>query len=171
MILTRQTYQVILTRQTCGQRSSGAAESKRRAPGNYFPDWICYIFLLSKCRWDWGLGLCTFWVLAKREPLRNGNFRNKTCFARTKNRNLALRSGSLFASTQKLHRPRSHSPLQFDIKNILQIYAQMQFPVLGVCFLQTRSRAGRRFAVSRSCWQNYQWILSFSQQNCQWDAL
>ena len=29
------TINVILTRQTCGQRSSGAAESKRRAPGNY----------------------------------------------------------------------------------------------------------------------------------------
>ena len=30
--------QVILTRQTGGQRSSKAAESKRRAIGNYFPE-------------------------------------------------------------------------------------------------------------------------------------
>jgi len=30
------TVNVILTRQTCGQRSSKAAESKRRALGNYF---------------------------------------------------------------------------------------------------------------------------------------
>jgi len=95
---------VILTRQTCGQRSSRAAESKRRAPGNYFCEWICYMFLISKCRGDWDLGLCTFWVLAKRESLRNGAFRKKTCFARRKNRNMALRSGSLFASTQKVHR-------------------------------------------------------------------
>jgi len=49
----------------------------------------------------------------KREPLRNGDFRKKTCFARRKNRNLALRSGSFFASTQKMHRPRSQSLLHF----------------------------------------------------------
>jgi len=74
------TVNVILTRQTCGQRSSGAAESKRRAPGNYFPEWICYMFLLSKCGGDWGQGLCTFCVLAKREPLRNGDCRKKNVF-------------------------------------------------------------------------------------------
>ena len=43
---------VILTRQTCGQRSSRAAESKRRALGNYFSERICYMFLISKCRGD-----------------------------------------------------------------------------------------------------------------------
>jgi len=41
---------VILTRQTCGQRSSRAAGSKRRALKIYFPDRICHIFLISKCR-------------------------------------------------------------------------------------------------------------------------
>ena len=66
---------VILTWQTCGQRSSRAAKSKRRALGNYFPGRICYIFLMSICRGDWDLGLCTFWVLGKREPLRNAKFR------------------------------------------------------------------------------------------------
>jgi len=43
---------VILTRQTCGQRSSRAAESKRQALGNYFSERICYMFLISKCRGD-----------------------------------------------------------------------------------------------------------------------
>jgi len=43
---------VILTRQTCGQRWNRAAESKRRALGNYFPERICYMFLTSKCRGD-----------------------------------------------------------------------------------------------------------------------
>jgi len=43
---------VILTRQTCGQRSSKAAESKRRALGNYFFERICNTFLISKCRGD-----------------------------------------------------------------------------------------------------------------------
>ena len=35
---------VILTRQTCGQRSSKAAESKRRALRNYFVELIWYMF-------------------------------------------------------------------------------------------------------------------------------
>jgi len=64
---------VILTRQACSQRSSRVAESKRRALGNYFPERMCCIFPVSKCR----EGLCTFWVLAKRELLRNGDFRKK----------------------------------------------------------------------------------------------
>jgi len=50
---------VILTRQTCGQRSSRTAESKRRALGNYFSERICYMFSISKCRGDRDLGLCT----------------------------------------------------------------------------------------------------------------
>jgi len=41
---------VIMARQACGQRSSRAAESKRRALGNYFPERICYMILISKCR-------------------------------------------------------------------------------------------------------------------------
>ena len=66
---------VILTRQTCGQRSSKAAESIRRALGNYLSERICYMFLILKCRGDQDLDLCTFWVLAKREALRNAKFR------------------------------------------------------------------------------------------------
>jgi len=62
---------VILTWQTCGQRLSRAAESKRRALGNYFPKRICYMFLISKCRGDRDLGLCTTSVLEFGEPQRN----------------------------------------------------------------------------------------------------
>jgi len=51
------TLNVMLTRQTCGQRLSKAAESKHRALGNYFSEQICYIFLTLKCRGDWDLGL------------------------------------------------------------------------------------------------------------------
>ena len=108
------TVNVILTRQTCSQRSSRAAESKRRALGKDFPEWICYMFLMSTCRGDWDLGRCTFWVLAKREPLRNAKFQ---FFLRAKHvlfRKSPLRSGSLFASTQKVHRPRPQFPLHFD---------------------------------------------------------
>ena len=35
-----------------------------------------------------------------------------------------LRSGSFFASTHKVHRPRSRSPLHFDIRNIQQIRSE-----------------------------------------------
>jgi len=68
----------ILTRQTCGQRSSRAAESKRRGIGNYFSERICYMFPTSKCGGDWDPGLCTTSVLAFGEPQRNGNIRKKS---------------------------------------------------------------------------------------------
>ena len=72
---------LILTRQTCGQRSSRAAESKHWAPGMYFCERICYMFLVSKCREDWDLGLCPTSVLVFGEPRRSGDFRKKkTCF-------------------------------------------------------------------------------------------
>jgi len=66
---------MILTRQTCGQRSSRAVESKHQTLENYFYERICYMFLISKCRGDWYLVPCTFRVLAKREPLHKGDFR------------------------------------------------------------------------------------------------
>ena len=71
---------VILNRQTCGQRSSRAAESKRRTLGNYFSERICYMFLISKCRGDWDLSLCTTSGLVFGEPMRSGDFRKKVCF-------------------------------------------------------------------------------------------
>jgi len=109
---------VILTRQTCGQRSSRAADSKRRALGNNFSERICYMFLISKCRGDWDLGLCTTSVLALEEPQRNGKIRfflrQNTFFSRI----LLLRCGSPSASTEVVHSPRSQSPLHFDIRNM-----------------------------------------------------
>ena len=66
---------VILTRQTCGQRSGRAAESKRRALGNYFSERIWYMFRISKCRGDSDLGLCATSVLSFEVPQRNGKIR------------------------------------------------------------------------------------------------
>jgi len=66
---------VILTRQTCGQRSSKAAESKHRALGNYFFERIWYMLLMSKFRGDSDLGLCTTSGLAFGEPQRNDKIR------------------------------------------------------------------------------------------------
>jgi len=77
---------VILTRQTCGQRSSRAAESKRRALGNYVSERICYMFLMSNCRGDRDLGLCTTSGLVFGKPQRNGKIlfflRRNTFFLR-----------------------------------------------------------------------------------------
>ena len=51
---------VILTLQTCAQRSSRASESKLWALGNYFSERICYMFPISKCTGDWDPGVCSF---------------------------------------------------------------------------------------------------------------
>ena len=51
------TVHVILAPQTCGRRSSKAAESKHQAIGTYFSERICYMFLISKCRGEYDLGL------------------------------------------------------------------------------------------------------------------
>jgi len=62
------------------QRSSKAAESKRRALGNYFPGRICYMFLISKSR------VTEIWFCAQLRDLRFENRNamatsgNKTCF-------------------------------------------------------------------------------------------
>jgi len=114
------TVNVILTQQTCGQRWSSlrAAESKHRALGNCFSEQICYMFLISKCRGDPDLGLCTTLGLAFGEPQHNGDFRKKNVFRRRKNRSLPLRCGSQNASPKVVHRPRSHCPLHFDIRNM-----------------------------------------------------
>jgi len=76
------------------------------------------MFLISKCRGDWDLGLCTTSVLALEERMRDGKIREKNVFQRRKNRSLPLRCGSPSASSEVVHRPRSQSPLHFDIRNI-----------------------------------------------------
>jgi hypothetical protein len=53
---------VILTQQTCGQRSSMSTGSKRRALETYFSQRNWYMFLVSKCTGDWDSGLYTSWV-------------------------------------------------------------------------------------------------------------
>jgi len=50
-------------------------DSKCRALGNYFPVRIYYEFLISKCRGDWDLDLCTFGVFAFINPLSDGKIR------------------------------------------------------------------------------------------------
>ena len=109
---------MILTWPPCCQRSSRATEIKRRVLENGFSERICYMFLISKCRWDWDQGLCTTSGLAFGEPQRNGKIRKKKVFRCRENRILPLRCGSKKASKIVVHRPKSHSPLHFDIRNI-----------------------------------------------------
>jgi len=85
---------VILTPQICGQRSSRAAESQRRALENCFSERSCYMLQLSKFRVDRDLGLCTTSVLAFGEPQRSCDFQENNVFWRRKNRILPLRCGS-----------------------------------------------------------------------------
>jgi len=98
---------------------SRAAESKRRALWNYFSERICYMFLISKCREDRDLNLCTTSVLAFGEPQRNGRIwfflRRNTVFLFRKS---LPRLSSPNASTEVVHRPESGSFLHFDIRNI-----------------------------------------------------
>ena len=61
--VVRSNSNVILTRQTCGHRSSRVAKSKSRALAFYFSVRIWYVFFISICRGKSDLGLCT-----KRSP-------------------------------------------------------------------------------------------------------
>ena len=161
---------VILTRQTCGQRSSRAAEGKRRALGNYFSERICYMCLISKCRGDWDLGLCTTSVLAFGK-LRNGKIpfflRRITFFFGSRHSAAVLQT-----QVQKLC---TDLDLRLIYILILWTYSKFarknNFPALGVCFPQPCSSAGRRFAASISRLQNYRRIVSFPQQQNRWNAL
>jgi len=160
---------VILTRQTCGQRSSKAAEIKRRALGNYFSERI-YYFLISKYRRDWDLGLCTTSGLAFGEPQRSGDFREKNEFRRRKNRILPLLCGSSNASPEVVHRPRTQSYILILV-SYSKFARENNFLALGVCFPQPCSSAGRRLAAPWSRVQNYRRTVSFAQQKNRWNAL
>ena len=70
--IVRSNSNVILRRQTCGQRSGMAAG---RALAFYFSVRIFYVFPMSKCRGESDLSLCMISVLAKRMPLRSADFR------------------------------------------------------------------------------------------------
>jgi len=84
------TVNVMLTRQTCGQQSSKAAKSKRRALGNYVSGRICYMFLISKCKGSrsvYNFGTCVWRTEAQRR------LPEKNVLRRRKNQNLSLRCG------------------------------------------------------------------------------
>jgi len=150
---------VILTRQTCGQRSSRAAESKRRALGNYVSERICYMFLISICRVD---GDSVHKRLENRTAMATSG--KKTCFDAGK---IGFCHCAAVLQTQV---PKLYTDLDLGLLYILILGTYSKFTlkhnflVLGVCFPQPCSSAGRRFAASSLRLQNYRRIVSFPQQ-------
>ena len=88
---------------------------------------ICHVFLISKCR---GLRSRSLHILCTCEKRTAAQCQiqilpaGETSFSL----NLAKRSGSLFASTQKVNRFKYQSPLHFDIGNIWQICLENNSP-------------------------------------------
>jgi len=130
----------------CVQLSSMVAGSKRRALEFNFSIRICQMLQRSKCRVQSDLGLCTTSVIAVRMPMRGGDFRLKNVFGCKIGQNLPRRDGILFASNEVVHRPRSHSPLHFDIGTCGKFARKNKMWALGICLPQPCSSAGRRFA-------------------------
>jgi len=101
---------MILTRQTCGQRSSMAAGSKHQALAlaSYVSQRIWWMFPVPKCRREWNLGLCSFSILAKslecscavKTHDKFGGWRNAFC-----NRKSPPSSRILFANLKVSHKP------------------------------------------------------------------
>jgi len=61
------------------------------------------------------LGMCMTSVLAKRMQLCSGEFRFENVLGSKILSKSALRSGILLASTEVIHRPRSHAPILFNV--------------------------------------------------------
>jgi len=123
------------------------------------------MFLVSQCRGDSDLGLCTTSRLAFGEPRRNNKIRY---FLR---RNTFFFSGGrLCASVLKTQVPKSCTDLDLSLLYILILGTYSNFArknnflALGVCLPQPCSSAGRMFAASRSRVHNYRRIVSFAQQ-------
>jgi len=97
------------------------ADGARHAHKFYFSVRKSYKFLISDCRGDLDLGLCSSWHLANRMLQRSG----RICFHHANRRNSepirALHSGNILARCQELHRRQACSPLQIDIRNLYDI--------------------------------------------------
>jgi len=159
------TVNAILTRQTCGRRTSRAADRKRRVIKihSIFSKRICHMFLILNCRGDWDLGLFTF-CLAKENRGAMATSKKKFSFARWKNQNLAFCNSFFPARTLKVHRPDLSLLYILTFGTYSKFARETSLLALGVCFPQPSSSTGRRFAASRSRLQNYQRIVSFPQK-------
>ena len=91
------------------------ADGARHAHEFYSSVRISYKFLISDCRGDSDLGLCSTWHLVNRMLQHIG----RICFQKVNRCNsepiLALYSSMILARCQELHRRQACSPLQIDI--------------------------------------------------------
>jgi len=108
---------VILTAQTCGSAEVWLRKANTELP-LHFSVRFCYMFLTSKCRGEWEVGVCMTAGLAKTMPRHSGEFRRILRPNTFKNRQSALHIDIVFASHEHMHRPRSDSPLHFDTRNL-----------------------------------------------------
>ena len=148
---------VILTRQTCR-----AAESKRRAIGNYVSERICYMFLISKCRGDRDLSLCTTSGLACGEPQRNDKLQ------------FFLRRNTFFFRKSPLHCgsqvPKLCTDLDLSLLYILilgtyrKFARENNFPAIGVLLSAALLERWPQVCRVKIKFTYYRRIVSFPQQ-------
>jgi len=161
---------IMLKRQTCGQRSSMVGWSKRRALAFYFCVWICSMFAISECRGSQIYVFALFRYLPKKVPLNSGDFRLKNAFSR-KFVGSCQCAAAFFLQVPKL---RTDVDLTLLYILILETYTKFiwkhKMLSLSVCFLQPCSSAGRRFAASTSRLDYYRPIGSIPQKWIRWNA-
>ena len=145
-----------MLRRPARQRCDGA-DGARDAYKFYYSVRISYEFLISDCRGDSDLGLCTSWHLAKKMPLRSG----RICFQQANRRNSEpirpLRSGIFFARCQDVHRRQACSALQIDIRNLYDIHTQTKIPIMQ------RLLSRHLKARSADCDRNWNWVKKTSR--------
>jgi len=95
--------------------------SKRRALAIYDSVRIYHMFPIPNCRGKSDLGLCTTSGLAKTIQPRKDEIRRILWPNAFFNRKSPLCRRIVFANPEVVHRPRSDSPLHFEIGNIWQI--------------------------------------------------
>ena len=137
---------VILTRQTCGQRSSMAAGSKRRALDSIFPCEFTEYFVYQNIEES------LIWVCAQRQDLQT-----ECCSSDQKTRLAAKCVGSWHCAAALFWQvPKLCTDLHLTLSHILILRTYTKFEwkhkmlALGVCFPQPCSSAGHRIAASRS---------------------
>jgi len=135
------------------ERALWCRDSKRRALGNYFPVRIYYEFLISKCRGEWDLGLCTFWVLAFINLLSDGKIR---CFLRAKR--VFFPESRFYSAVLFSQVPKKCTDLDLSLLYILLLETYSKF-ARKINFLYPRARRPcHRAALLRivriflSCW-------------------
>jgi len=111
----------------------GCRNQTPSASFQFFQIWD--LFLTSKCRGKYELGLCMTSVLAKRMRVRSADFRRILRPNTFLNEKSVLCGHILLASTEITRRPRFYFPLHIDIENTYQIRMENKMLALGVYFL------------------------------------